>query len=87
LAQEHNIQIDNSILMNEEMKKIILNEINIVCKRAKLSGFEIPKQIILTDKPFTIENGMLTATMKTMRNCIRNNWESHLNNLYENKTN
>jgi long-chain acyl-CoA synthetase len=35
--------------------------------KAKLGGYEVPKKVILIPEDFTVENGMLTQTMKLKR--------------------
>ena len=59
-----------------------MKEIEKTCKNSKLAGFEIPRKILLSYDQFSIDNGMLTVTMKAMRTNIRKNWESKVANLY-----
>ena len=62
--------------------EFLMKEIEQTCKNSKLAGFEIPKKILLSYDQFTIDNGMLTVTMKAMRTNIRKIWESKVANLY-----
>ncbi|MCU0690170.1 MAG: AMP-binding protein [Polyangiaceae bacterium] len=38
--------------------------------KAKLGGYEVPKKVILIPEDFTVENGMLTQTMKLKRRSV-----------------
>ena len=54
------------------------------CKDNKLHSFEIPKKILITYEQFTIENKMLTTTIKLKRDEIKNYWGAQLSSLYIN---
>jgi long-chain acyl-CoA synthetase len=61
---------------NEKIKKILEN-IN-----RKLSLIEKIKKFVLIDEEFTINNGMLTPTLKLKRKEIIKNYKQELENLY-----
>ncbi len=61
---------------NEEMKKIILN-IN-----KNLTTIEKIKKFFVVNKEFTIENRMLTPTLKLKRKEIVKNYKQEIENLY-----
>lgn len=48
----------------------------------ELKGFEIPKAFWLEKEPFSLENGLLTATFKLKRNEAKKKYEETLKKLY-----
>ena len=85
IASSLKIQFNDpsELLTNQTLIGFLMKEIEQTCKNAKLAGFEIPKKILLSYDQFTIDNGMLTVTMKAMRTNIRKNWESKVSLLYD----
>jgi long-chain acyl-CoA synthetase len=85
LASDLKIEVvePKDLLSNESLIQFLLKEIETTCRNSKLATFEIPKKILLTYDIFTIDNGMLTVTMKAMRSNIRKNWESKVAMLYD----
>ena len=57
-----------------------LSEVN-----ARLSPIERIRRFALIDEPFTLENGMLTPTLKIRRHLIRDRYAAILDALYEEK--
>jgi long-chain acyl-CoA synthetase len=49
---------------------------------AKLSVIERVKHFVIPDQPFTIENGMMTPTMKPRRGEIVRRWGPAVEQLY-----
>jgi long-chain acyl-CoA synthetase len=49
---------------------------------ANLSITERVKRFVIADHPFTIENGMMTPTMKARRHAILNHWAQAIDELY-----
>ncbi|KAJ2796318.1 medium-chain fatty acid-CoA ligase faa2, partial [Coemansia furcata] len=47
-----------------------------------LKGFEIPKNIFLESKPFSIENNILTPTFKVKRLVSKDMYKPTLERLY-----
>jgi long-chain acyl-CoA synthetase len=46
-------------------------------------GYEIPKAIYLSREPFTLENEILTPTMKLKRNVAQVHFEKEIAQMYE----
>ena len=73
------------IVVNKEFKKQkeiinkIINEIN-----NNLTLVEKIKKYHLTNESFSIENGLLTPTMKVKRNKVITKYKSILENFYKN---
>lgn len=58
------------------------SEIIQYAKSNDLRDVEIPKQIELLTEPFTIDNGMLTPTMKLQRHVAEKKFRGELERLY-----
>ena len=54
--------------IDPDFKAEVMAEMAAIGTKFKLSGLEKPKEIYLTNEPFTVENGLLTSTMKLKRN-------------------
>ena len=54
-------------LASEELRTIIYGEMMALAKKFNLNGLEKPRQIMLIEEGFTVENGILTPTFKLMR--------------------
>ena len=59
---------DSDLFNNNDIKKIVLDNLTDIAKTNKLSGLEKIKAIYLTSDPFSIDNDILTPTMKIKRN-------------------
>ena len=55
-------------------------------KEQQLIGFEKVKKIHLHSEDFTIENGLLTTTMKLKRVAARNMFQKMIDAMYAQKT-
>lgn len=58
----------NMILRMPAFKEFLMGELDTLGKSNKLSSLERPRDFYLTEDPFTIENEILTPTMKLKRN-------------------
>merc|ERR1712096_393452 len=67
---------------NKDKINIILNNIN-----KNLTLVEKVKKFYLTEQSFTIENGLLTPTMKVKRNKVTLKYKNILDDLYKKKLN
>jgi long-chain acyl-CoA synthetase len=72
----------NDLYGNKIMEKEILNDINIVGKEFGLKGFEIPKKIRIIKEPFSLENNLMTPTLKLKRKNIKDRYNNSIKNLY-----
>ncbi len=52
-------------------------------REKNLMGFELPKKIYLVKEPFSIENQIMTPTMKLRRHFAKKFFEEQINKLYE----
>ncbi|NXJ07854.1 ACSL1 ligase, partial [Odontophorus gujanensis] len=69
---------------NKDVKKHILEDMLRVGKESGLKSFEQVKDIILHTEMFSIENGMLTPTLKAKRPELRKYFQSQIDELYAN---
>ena len=69
-----------SILKNEDFNKVMKEVVNKVNKN--LSVIEQVRKFILIDHEFTIENGMMTPSMKVRRFAVKDKYGDQLENLY-----
>uniref|UniRef100_A0A0M3KH07 AMP-binding domain-containing protein n=1 Tax=Anisakis simplex TaxID=6269 RepID=A0A0M3KH07_ANISI len=67
---------------NDVVKKMILNDLIIVGRKAGLNSFEQVKDIYLSVERFTIANDLLTPTMKNKRPQIKSHFMKELNEMY-----
>ncbi|MCP4129987.1 MAG: AMP-binding protein [bacterium] len=70
------------ILAKREMTAFLEEAVTAHLKKS-YAGYEIPKKYIFTDDDFTIENGMLTQTMKVKRREVMNVYGEKLLKLYD----
>jgi len=81
-AQKNNIQGDYTALCeNKDIQDMIIKEI-IDSLKSKYGGYEIPKKFFFISEPFTLENGMLTQTMKLKRRNITEKYKDKIEALY-----
>ncbi|KAK7208553.1 hypothetical protein BZA70DRAFT_54060 [Myxozyma melibiosi] len=65
-----------------EVRVAVLKEFELIAAKAKLQGFEKVKNLILRIEPFTIENDLLTPTMKVKRPQAVAYFRSEIDKLY-----
>jgi len=72
-ATEQGIPCENveDIMHKKELKQAVLDNLLELAKANKLSGLEKIKKIHLINEPFTIENEILTPTLKIKRNIAK----------------
>ncbi|CAF0726603.1 unnamed protein product [Adineta steineri] len=68
----------------KEIKELIFNDIKRLEKANLLKGFEMVKDIYLHPELFTVENNLLTPTMKTKRPELGKYFEKELEEMYKN---
>lgn len=76
---ENSIEV---ICKDERIKRSIYNDLVNTGVTSKLSGFQIPKNIYLETEPWTVENDMLTPSMKIKRHAMGKVYESVIETLY-----
>ena len=61
---------------------MIITEITDAMK-GKYAGYEIPKKFAFISEPFTLENGLVTQTMKLKRKNITDKYKETIEGLYK----
>jgi long-chain acyl-CoA synthetase len=72
----------NDLVTRPEVENMIKESI-IAQLKGKFGGYEIPRQFILIDEPFSVDNGMLTHTMKLKRSKVLDRYRDKVNMAYE----
>ncbi|KAL5355449.1 hypothetical protein BJX96DRAFT_141328 [Aspergillus floccosus] len=71
-----------SVLDNEKIRKAVLKDFDRVAKKHKLAGYERVKNCALMMEPFTVENNLLTPTLKLKRPPTTKKYRQLLDELY-----
>lgn len=83
-AKEHGVAADfKKLCKNTELKEIILKDMNQQGKLGGLKGFEQVKNIYLHDDLFSIDNDLLTPTMKAKRPNLQKMFQEQLDEMYK----
>ncbi|RWS27646.1 Long-chain-fatty-acid--CoA ligase 6-like protein [Leptotrombidium deliense] len=83
-ARENQVKATYTDLCREDrVQKLILDDIVSIGKKEGLRSFEQVKNIYLTPNPFTIENGLLTPTMKTKRAECKKYFKKEIDAMYQ----
>mmetsp|Transcript_33515 Transcript_33515/g.58708 ORF Transcript_33515/g.58708 Transcript_33515/m.58708 type:complete len:663 (-) Transcript_33515:23-2011(-) len=70
------------VCSNPKVVEKVLSDISTFARSGGLFGFEIPKAIYLSPTPFSIENDLLTPTMKLKRHDAKLRFKDELKRLY-----
>jgi len=82
-AEKNNLPKDpKELIKRDETKKFIENEI-VNQLKANYGSYEIPRKYIFIDEPFSLENGMLTQTMKLKRRTVFDKYKDQIEALYK----
>ncbi|PKL38321.1 MAG: long-chain fatty acid--CoA ligase [Spirochaetae bacterium HGW-Spirochaetae-1] len=81
-AREKNISTDpDELVSNAEIQKMIIDEIKALLQK-KYGGYEIPRKFSFISEDFTLENGMLTQTMKLKRRVVMDKYREQIEAMY-----
>jgi len=82
-AVENDIPGTLSVLCNDaRVKTLIMNDMIALGKKADLKSFEQVKDVYLHPDPFSVQNGLLTPTLKTKRPQIKAYFKPQLEDMY-----
>ncbi|XP_046631197.1 long-chain-fatty-acid--CoA ligase 5-like [Daphnia pulicaria] len=82
-AEERGIPGAHSVLCNmPEIKQLIMNDITDLGKKGGLKSFEQVKDIYLHPDAFSVQNGLLTPTLKSKRSELHSFFKSQLEYVY-----
>ncbi|KAF1760494.1 hypothetical protein GCK72_008743 [Caenorhabditis remanei] len=71
------------ICKDEKAKEFVLSELHAIGKANKLNSIEQVKKVILSTDPFTVENGLLTPTLKAKRPQLRLKYKDGMAKVYK----
>lgn len=72
-----------ALCANRNVRIALLKRLVEIGKTHGLTGFEQVKNVFLSTMPFTLENDLLTPTMKTKRPEVRKLYSSQIATLYD----
>uniref|UniRef100_A0A1A7XL32 Long-chain-fatty-acid--CoA ligase n=1 Tax=Iconisemion striatum TaxID=60296 RepID=A0A1A7XL32_9TELE len=72
----------SELCKNKDVKGAILEDILTLGKEAGLKSFEQVRDITLHPEMFSVQNGLLTPTLKAKRNELRSRFRDQINELY-----
>lgn len=70
-------------MTDPKFKKVVMDDLNRLATENKFSGLERIKNTMLTLDQFTIDNDLLTPTMKIKRNVAKKVYEKEIHQLYD----
>ncbi|CAF1078128.1 unnamed protein product [Rotaria sp. Silwood1] len=83
-ASEHHISGNmEELCKKKEIKDLILNDIQHLEKSNLLKGFEMVKDIYLHPEQFSVENNLITPTMKSKRPEVAKYFEKQIDEMYK----
>ena len=70
---------------NKNMEEEIIKDCNITGRKYDLKGFEIPRKIRIIKEPFSLENNLITPTLKLKSKNIKAKYNDLIRNMYDEK--
>ena len=71
------------LFRNKIMEDEIIKDCNIIGRKLGLKGFELPKKLRIIAEPFSVENNLMTPTLKLKPGNIRARYNEELNKMYK----
>ena len=82
-AEKHHLPADiKALIQRKDVQDMMANEITSSLK-GKYGSYEIPKKFLFVTEIFTLENGMLTQTMKLKRQVVLTKYMDQIEALYK----
>jgi len=78
-----NLKAVEAATQDDRVRRAVIHELDKVSKQDKFKGYEYVRNAHLAIEPFTIENGLLTPTLKLKRPQAVKAFREHLDRLYE----
>ena len=70
---------------NNIMEEEIVKDCDIIGRKFDLKGFELPKKIRIISEQFSLENNLMTPTLKLKSKSIKDKYREEIRKLYEEK--
>jgi long-chain acyl-CoA synthetase len=71
------------LCQREDVKKMIMDDLLAVGKAAGLYSFEQVKDIYVSSEMFSVENDLLTPTLKSKRPKLKEHFKPQITSMYE----
>jgi long-chain acyl-CoA synthetase len=84
-AKENNLPTDLAEMIKDER---IVNLFEDAIKKqleGKFGNYEVPRKLLLMSDGFSVENGMLTQTLKLKRRSVLQKYQADIDRLYKEK--
>ncbi|XP_062520906.1 long-chain-fatty-acid--CoA ligase 1-like [Corticium candelabrum] len=72
----------NELCSKKEVRLALLDLLTTKGKEASLKGFEMVKAVCICPEPFSVENGLLTPTLKKKRRDIERRFRDDIDRMY-----
>jgi len=82
-AEKNNLPTDPAQLIQRKECTDFLEKEIISTIKDNYGGYELPKKFIFDTEPFTLDNGMLTQTMKLKRKAVYDKFKDKIEKLYQ----
>jgi long-chain acyl-CoA synthetase len=86
IKSEGNINYDElkieDLCGNKNLIQEIIRDADEIGRKSDLKGFELPKKILIIKEPFSLENNLLTPTLKLKAKEIKNKYNEEIKKLY-----
>jgi len=70
------------LCQDETVKEMILKDLGLTAKEGKLQGFEQVREIYLDASPFSVDNGLLTPSFKSVRPKLKDYYDQQIQQMY-----
>ena len=67
---------------NEQLKKLLINDLSKLATEAKFNGLEKVKYVLITFEGFTVNNSCMTPTMKIVRKKVELRFKDRIDKIY-----
>jgi len=71
-----------TLAQHPRLKKLLYEDMVATGTASKLNGFQLPRQFHIEPSPWTVENGLLTPSMKAKRPTIKAAYSAQIDKLY-----
>ncbi len=83
-AEKNNLPMDMKVLIARDDIREMISKGIVDSLKNKYGSYEIPRKFLFLENPFTLENGMITQTLKLKRRVIIEKYGGMIEDLYKN---
>eukprot|EP00742_Colponemidia_sp_Colp-10_P009193 GILJ01010005.1.p1 GENE.GILJ01010005.1~~GILJ01010005.1.p1 ORF type:complete len:1447 (+),score=224.00 GILJ01010005.1:51-4391(+) len=85
--ESHSDLPKNEMFDDSELKNSILYDFRLLAQKAEVPSYQQPIGMLIYHEPFSVENGLLTVSLKLNRVALQNQFKSDLMQLYSSMLN